>query len=38
MVVSLAAGLATYGVVSIAWRVTTKKEIKTLLAIMRKSR
>lgn len=38
MVLSLAAGLATYGVVSIAWRVTTKKEIRTLLAIMRKSR
>jgi O-antigen/teichoic acid export membrane protein len=38
MVLSLAAGLATYGAVSIVWRVTTKKEIQKLLAIMRKSR
>jgi O-antigen/teichoic acid export membrane protein len=38
IVLSLVAGLATYGVVSIAWRVTTKKEVRTLLGIMRKSR
>jgi O-antigen/teichoic acid export membrane protein len=38
VVLSLAAGLATYGIVSMAWRVTTKKEIQTLIGIMRKSR
>jgi O-antigen/teichoic acid export membrane protein len=30
-------GLLTHGAISLSWRVTTKKELRTLLAIMRKT-
>ena len=35
---SLAVGLLTYGAIAFSWRVTTKKEIRGLLAIMRQRR
>ncbi|MGI0035446.1 MAG: polysaccharide biosynthesis C-terminal domain-containing protein, partial [Nitrososphaera sp.] len=37
-IASLSLGLLAYGAISLGWRVTTKKEIRNLAAIMRKQR
>jgi len=37
-IVSLALGLLVYGAISLGWRVTTRKEIRMLVSIMRKQR